>query len=161
MSNDLTIPKMQNDITLVDIRSNPQRFPRLHNIPEATALKGLTQIVFMAFMYRGQSASEENISFVASALLAELLEDNQYGTMFLTMEEIARVVKKAALSTETFGISVATLYSALVKYCSNEGKKADQKAKEIAKKNKAELPDAMLQVASYRMLAENNTRMED
>lgn len=134
MNNDLTIPKIQNDITLVDIRSDPQRFPRLHNIPPEIALQSLIQIVFMAYMYRGQAVVEENISFVASALMAELLEENQYGTRYLTMEEITRVVKKAALSSETFGISVATLYSALVKYCSSEGKKADAQAKERAAK---------------------------
>lgn len=159
MSNELTIPQISHDISLVEIRADVERFPRLHRIPAPQALHGIKQVVFMALMYRGQAASEENISFISTALLAELLEENKFGTRYLTMEEIARVVKKAALATETFGISVSTLYSALVKYCCTEGKDADNKAKDLYQKKDGP-PEAMISVATYRMIEENKKRME-
>lgn len=125
--------------TLVDIRMNPQRFPRLLNIPEAEAVTGLAKIVTLACMYRGQEIDAPRADFTARTLRAELLEDDTFGAKFVTLEEIRRAVKKAVLNdSELYGINVASLYKIVMAYVKGEGHLADAQAHAIVKEqNKA------------------------
>jgi hypothetical protein len=76
-----------------------------------------------------------------SASLIDILIEDEYeiGTKYLTIEEIRRVVKRAALGQgrEMYGISVSSLFQALADYCKGEGRMADKEAKEIASKRKS------------------------
>lgn len=129
MSNKLAIYEKKG-VSLVDIRKDFNTFPRLNTIPRELALPQMCKVVTMAFLYKGNQADKQNIEFIASALLDELLyDDTGYGTKFITFEEITRIVKRAVLSTEMFGVSVSNLYKVIVEYCKGEGAEASRKAR--------------------------------
>ena len=144
--------------TLVDIRTDNKRFPRLHTYKREDAIGQMNMIVMMAFQFRGQQADAQSI-FQMSASLIDILNEDEYGigTKYLSFEEIKRVVRKAALGQgkEMYGISVSSLFQALADYCKGEGKMADKQAKEIAHRM-AETKDAimasMIQGYSEKML---------
>ena len=121
--------------TLVDIRTDSRRFPRLYTYKREDAIGQMNMIVIMAFQYRGQQADAHSI-YQMSASLIDIVNEDEYGigTKFLSFEEIKRVVKKAALGQgkEMYGISVSSLFQALADYCKGEGKVASKQATEIA-----------------------------
>lgn len=121
--------------TLVEIRTDNKRFPRLHTYRKEDAVSQMNMIIMMAFQLRGQQADVQTI-LQMSATLIDILNEDEYGigTKFLSFEEIKRVVRKAALgqSKEMYGISVSSLFQALADYCKGEGRMANQQAREIA-----------------------------
>lgn len=125
--------------TLVDIRTDNKRFPRLHSYQREEAIMQMNMIIMMAFQFRGQQADTQTI-IQMSASLIDILNEDEYGigTKYLSFEEIKRVVRKAALgqSKEMYGISVSSLFQALADYCKGEGRMADKEAKEIAAKQR-------------------------
>ena len=125
--------------TLVDIRTDNKRFPRLHSYRREDAIGQMNMIVMMAFQFRGQQADAQSI-FQMSASLIDILNEDEYGigTKFLSFEEIKRVIRKAALGQgkEMYGISVSSLFQALADYCKGEGRMADQQAKEVVAKRR-------------------------
>ena len=125
--------------TLVDIRTDNKRFPRLYTYKREDAIAQMNMVIMMAFQFRGQQADVQTIMQM-SATLIEILNEDEYGigTKYLTMEEIKRVVKRAALGQgkEMYGISVSSLFQALADYCRGEGRKADQQAKEVVAKRR-------------------------
>lgn len=130
--NQLTIPAEK--ATLVDIRSDNKRFPRLYTYRREDAVTQMNMIIMMAFQYRGQQADVQTIMQMSASLI-DILNEDEYGigTKFLSFEEIKRVVRKAALgqSKEMYGISVSSVFQALADYCKGEGRMADKQAKEI------------------------------
>ena len=120
--------------TLVDIRTDNKRFPRLHSYRREDAIGQMNMIIMMAFQFRGQQADAQTI-IQMSASLIDILNEDEYGigTRFLSFEEIKRVIRKAALGQgkEMYGISVSSIYQALADYCKGEGRMANQQAKEI------------------------------
>ena len=121
--------------TLVDIRTDNKRFPRLHSYRREDAIAQMNMIIIMAFQFRGQQADTQSIILMSSSLIDILMEDEYgIGTKNLSFEEIKRVIRKAVLGQgrEMFGISVSSLFQALADYCKGEGKEADKRAKEIA-----------------------------
>ena len=152
--------------TLVDIRTDNKRFPRLHSYRREDAIGQMNMIVMMAFQFRGQQADAQSI-FQMSASLIDILNEDEYGigTKFLSFEEIKRVIRKAALGQgkEMYGISVSSLFQALADYCKGEGKMADKQAKEIAHRM-AETKDAimasMIQGYSSQALIKSKTMYE-
>ena len=144
--------------TLVDIRTDSRRFPRLYTYKREDAIGQMNMIVIMAFQYRGQQADAHSI-YQMSASLIDIVNEDEYGigTKFLSFEEIKRVVKKAALGQgkEMYGISVSSLFQALADYCKGEGRMANTQAREIAAKQR-ETKDAimasMIQGYSEQML---------
>lgn len=120
--------------TLVDIRTDNRRFPRLHTYRREDAIAQMNMIIMMAFQFRGQQADTLTIVQMSSSLI-DILNDDEFGigTKFLSFEEIKRVVRKAALGQgkEMYGISVSSLFQALADYCKGEGRMADKQAKEI------------------------------
>lgn len=137
MNNLTTIPPEK--ATLVDIRTDARRFPRLHTYRREEAIAQMNMIVMMAYQYRGQHADAQTIMQLSTSLIDILNEDEyQIGTKYLSFEEIKRIVRKAALgqTKEMYGISVSSLFQALADYCKGEGKMASQQASEIAAKQR-------------------------
>lgn len=128
-----TIP--DNKATLVEIRTDNKRFPRLHSYRREDAIAQMNMIIMMAFQFRGQQADVQTIMQMSVSLI-DILNEDEYGigTKYLSFEEIKRVIRKAALGQgkEMYGISVSSLYSALADYCKGEGRMANQQAREIA-----------------------------
>lgn len=130
----------QTSSSLVEIRTDDKRFPRLYKYSREEAVNNMNMIIMMAFQFRGQQADAMTI-FQMSSSLIDILNEDEYGigTRFLSFEEIKRVIKKAALGQgrEMYGISVSSLFQALADYCKGEGRSADIEAKEIASKRKS------------------------
>ena len=144
MNNLTTIPPEK--ATLVDIRTDARRFPRLHTYRKEEAIAQMNMIVMMAYQYRGQHADAQTIMQLSTSLIDILNEDEYHiGTKYLSFEEIKRIVRKAALgqTKEMYGISVSSLFQALADYCKGEGKMASQQASEIAAKQR-EIKNAII-----------------
>lgn len=127
-----------NQASLMQMREDTERFPRLKAMPREQAVMGISKIVSQAFLYRGQAADPTNIQFISSALVQELLEDDKYGAAYITLGEIQVVVKRAVLGdSEMFGISVASLYKIIMEYVRGEGhmiQKQVEEARRAARK---------------------------
>lgn len=117
-------------VTLVDIRLDAKRFPRVKNLSGQTATARLQQVVAMAYAYTGRPAEEVRIEMVAGALYAELIQDKKHlGTANITIEEVAHAVKDAILSAEgDVYINIAFLYKAVCNYATGEGHTAQEEA---------------------------------
>lgn len=152
MSNKLTTMRSQPaQVSIVDIRRDPKRFPRLNTYPRERAVEELKVIVSQAFLYRGQDADPNNVLFITTNLLDELLADyDGIGTKFISMAEISRVIKKTILTEEMYGISVASLYKAIAKYCKGEGHEAEEQIRGKFRPIQVGLP--ILQAAAGEML---------
>ena len=125
--------------TLVEIRTDNKRFPRLHTYRREDAVTQMNIIILMAFQFRGQQADVATITQMSNSLI-DILNEDEYGigTRFLSFEEIKRVVRKSVLGQgkEMYGISVSSIFQALAEYCKGEGKIADKEAKMIVLKEK-------------------------
>lgn len=129
----------QGKATLVEIRTDSKKFPRLYNYPREEAISLMSGLVLMAYQYRGQQADTYTIMQISSALIDILLEDEfSIGTKYISFEEIKRVIKKAVLGQgkEMFGISVSSIFQAIAEYCKGEGRVASKQATEIAAKQR-------------------------
>ena len=108
--------------SLLEMRADSTRFPRLKSVPREQAVFEMTKIVTQAFLYRGQAADVTTIQFISSSLVDELLADDKYGASSISFAEIQVVVKRAVLGgSEIFGISVASLYKVIMEFVKGEG----------------------------------------
>ena len=131
MSNNQLMTPASNQVSLLDIRKDAKRFPRLHTYSREQAVTEMSKIVSQAFLYKGQAADPTNIQFISCSLVDELQADlDRLGTRFLSFAEISRIVKRAVLQDEMYGISVASLYKVIVEYVKGEGIKLQQQVKE-------------------------------
>ena len=55
--------------TLVDIRTDNKRFPRLHSYQREEAIMQMNMIIMMAFQFRGQQADAQTIIQMSSSHL--------------------------------------------------------------------------------------------
>ena len=123
--------------SLLEMRADATRFPRINTMSREQAVSGLIRIVSQAFLYRGQAADPVNVQFISDALLNELLEDDKYGAGYLSLAEIQVIVKRAILGgSEMFGISVASLYKVIMEFVKGEGHRNQQQVLEQRKKEK-------------------------
>lgn len=131
MNNELIIQNQTNEVSLVDIRRQPERFPRLGKVSFPEAMVRMQSIIHMASMYMRADLDKDSITFMAQALITELLEDKKYGAQYISFEEIGRAVKKAVLrqGKEMYGLSVSSLYACIIDYIKTEGHDADKEAK--------------------------------
>ena len=121
--------------SLLEMRADATRFPRINTMCREQAVSGLIRIVSQAFLYRGQAADPVNVQFISNALLNELLEDDKYGAGYLSLAEIQVIVKRAILGgSEMFGISVASLYKVIMEFVKGEGHRNQQQVLEQRKK---------------------------
>lgn len=127
MSNELTtqsglVNYNPGQATLLEMRADSTRFPRIKTMPREQVVDGMTRIVSQAFLYRGQAADPTNIKFISTALVQELLDERKFGLSNLSLAEIQVVVKRAVLGgSDMFGISVASLYKILLEFAKGEG----------------------------------------
>lgn len=159
MSAELTPYTAPQGVTLVDIRLDPTRFPRVKNLTGQSALARLEQVVLMAYTYTGRPAPEDRCRMVAAALYSELMEDKKgIGTANITIEEVAHAVKTAILESDgDIYINIAFLYKAVCNYALGEGHEAQESANnrrraEREKALKASAAGAMLQSYSGALL---------
>lgn len=122
--------------TLLEMRADSQRFPRVKSVPREQAIYEMSKIVSQAFLYKSQAVDPTNIRFISSALVNELLDDKIYGAAYLSFAEIQVVVKRAVLGgSEMFGLSVASLYKVIMDYAKGEGHRHQM---QIAERKRAE-----------------------
>ena len=121
--------------SLLEMRADATRFPRINTMSREQAVSGLIRIVSQAFLYRGQAADPVNVQLISNALLNELLDDDKYGAGYLSLAEIQVIVKRAVLGgSEMFGISVASLYKVIMEFVKGEGHRNQQQVLEQRKK---------------------------
>ena len=124
--------------TLLEMRADPVRFPRIKTLPREQAILELSKVVLQAFLYKGQTADSNTIQFISSSLYTEIMNDRRYGASALCLAEVQGAVKRAVLETEMFGISTATLYKAVVDFCKGEGHDNARKVEEMKIKEREE-----------------------
>lgn len=154
MANELTLQRKET--SLLEMRHDSQKYPRLYTLPEDEAKRQMVEIVTMAFLYKGISIDMVQVQFIASNLIDELLDDTTAGTKYLTMAEIKYVIKRAVLGgEEMFGVSVASLYKVLMTYVKGEGHRIQEESDKLSKAqmvtDTARL-DAMIQNYSEKLL---------
>lgn len=117
-------------VDLVEIRRDPVTYPRINATARPDAINRMVRLVFAAFLYRGQEPDPDKVTFIATALVDEIMADPHYGLFTLSWMEIGMVIRRAVLggARELYGVSVATLYEALVDYAKGEGHDADKLA---------------------------------
>ena len=108
--------------SLLEMRADATRFPRINTMSREQAVSGLIRIVSQAFLYRGQAADPVNVQFISNALLNELLDDDKYGAGYLSLAEIQVIVKRAVLGgSEMFGICSHNNFSFSVSWFTPDG----------------------------------------
>ncbi len=121
MSNNQLMKPASSEATLMDMRMDAKRFPRVGAVPREQAVLEISKIVSQAFLYKGQTADPTNIQFISCSLVDELQADlDRIGTKNISFAEIGRVVKRAILKDEIY-ISVASLYKVIAEYIKGEG----------------------------------------
>ncbi len=169
MSNELTtqsglVNYNPGQASLLEMRADSSRFPRIKTMPREQAVNGMSRIVSQAFLYRGQAADSTNIHFIANALVDEILADDKFGAAFLSLGEIQVVVKRAVLGgSEMFGISVASLYKVIMDYVKGEGHLNQKKIEEMRRSAtdravKASATSPMIQAFSGQFVKNHKTR---
>ena len=137
-NNQLMTPA-SNQVSLLEMRMDEKRFPRIGAFPREQAVFEMSKIVSQAFLYRGQAADPKNIQFISCALVDELQSDlDKLGTRHISFAEISRVVKRAVLQEDMYGISVASLYKVIIEYIKGEGHRLQQEVSERKRKSEQE-----------------------
>ena len=145
MNNEMTTTNGQlmtpasNQVSLLEMRMDEKRFPRIGAFPREQAVFEMSKIVSQAFLYKGQAADPKNIQFISCALVDELQSDlDRLGTKHISFAEISRVVKRAVLQDDMYGISVASLYKVIIEYIKGEGHRLQQEVSERKRKSEQE-----------------------
>ena len=141
-------------VDLAKVRSDADKYPRIGTTTQDEAVAKMLPIVYGAVLYNGQEITESRLVFMAKALVAEILSDTRYGLRFLSWYEIGMVIRNAVLGgtdKPLYGVSVATLYGALVDYARTEGHDAQKRA--VSQASIATAKDATVD-AIARSLAE-------
>ena len=145
MNNEMTTTNGQlmtpasNQVSLLEMRMDAKRFPRIGALPREQAVFEMSKIVSQAFLYKGQAADPKNIQFISCSLVDELQSDlDRLGTKHISFGEISRVVKRAVLQDDMYGISVASLYKVIIEYIKGEGHRLQQEVSERKRKSEQE-----------------------
>ena len=127
MNNEITTTNGQlmnpasNQVSLLEMRMDEKRFPRIGAFPREQAVFEMSKIVSQAFLYKGQAADPKNIQFISCAIVDELMADQDHlGTKNISFEEISRIVKRAILTDDMF-LSVSSFYKVIMTYIKGEG----------------------------------------
>ena len=145
--------------TLLEMRADSTRFPRIKTMPREQAVLGMSKIVSQAFLYRGQAADATNIQFISSALLDELLEDDRNGAGYLSLAEIQVVVKRAVLGgSDMFGISVSSLYKVIMEFVKGEGHRNQQQVEQQRQTAKHHPGEILLQAYTGEFIRNHKSK---
>ena len=138
-TNDQLMTPASNQVSLLEMRMDEKRFPRIGACPREQAVFEMSKIVSQAFLYKGQAADPKNIQFISCALVDELQSDlDRLGTKHISFGEISRIVKRAVLQDDMYGISVASLYKVIIEYIKGEGHRLQQEVSERKRKSEQE-----------------------
>ena len=155
MNNDITTTNGQlmtpasNQVSLLEMRMDENRFPRIGKYTREQAVFEMSKIVSQAFLYKGQAADSKNIQFISCALVDELQSDlDGLGTKNISFEEISRIVKRAILTDDIF-LSVSSFYKVIMNYIKGEGHQLQKQI--IAERKKADL-EQIKKAPVYQML---------
>ena len=145
MNNEMTTTSSQlmtpasSQASLLDMRADAKRFPRIGTFSREQAVLEMSKIVSQAFLYKGQAADPTNIQFISCCLVDELQADlDKLGTRNISFAEISRIVKRAVLQDDMYGISVASLYKVIIEYVKGEGHRLHQEVLERKRKSEQE-----------------------
>lgn len=145
MNNEITTTNGQlmspasNQVSLLEMRMDAKRFPRIGTFSREQAVLEMSKIVSQAFLYKGQAADPTNIQFISCSLVDELQADlDKLGTRNISFAEISRIVKRAVLQDDMYGISVASLYKVIIDYVKGEGHKLQREVLERKRKTDQE-----------------------
>ena len=162
MNNDITTTNGQlmtpasNQVSLLEMRMDENRFPRIGKYTREQAVFEMSKIVSQAFLYKGQAADSENIQFISCALVDELQSDlDGLGTKNISFEEISRIVKRAILTDDIF-LSVSSFYKVIMNYIKGEGHQLQKQI--IAERKKADL-EQIKKSPVYQMLTASAAEM--
>lgn len=143
MSNEITTYTPSPMATLVDVRKDNVRFPRLHSYPQETAHKLMMAVVLKANELFGAKAEMAEVSQIAWELYTELMNDVQgMRTFNITFEEIYRAIRKSATGqgVEFYGkVSFYFLYKCIMAYAKNEVMTANTQMLRLAETNREQL----------------------
>lgn len=142
--------------SLLEMRADSDRFPRIKTMPRERVVDGLTRIVSQAFLYRGQAADPTNIQFISSSLADELLADES-GARNLCLAEIQAVVKRAVLNTDMMGINVSSLYKIIIAFVKGEGRENQSRVDALRRVKPNPGGMAMLQAATGEFIRNHKT----
>lgn len=162
MNNEITATNGQlmtpasNQVSLLEMRMDEKRFPRIGAFPREQAVFEMSKIVSQAFLYKGQAADSKNIQFISCALVDELQSDlDGLGTKNISFEEISRIVKRAILTDDIF-LSVSSFYKVIMNYIKGEGHQLQKQI--IAERKKADL-EQIKKSPVYQMLTASAAEM--
>ena len=165
MNNDITpmnnLPSVgvNPQASLLEIRMDSKTYPRLSAYTREQAIMQMAKVVSQAFLYRGQTADPQNIQFISTALIDELLEDRIFGVKHISFAEISRVVKRAVLGgSEMFGISVASLYKVIMEYVKGEGHRLSEEAHRLKRQQSLQESPINPMVQAYTGALLRNTK---
>lgn len=152
-------------VTLVDIRMDSARFPRIKSLAMQSAVGQLERVILTAYTYTGRPAPEDRCRMVAIALYNEIVADKKrIGTGNITVDEVAHAVKSAILNADgDVYINISFLYKAVCAYALGEGHDAQETANRIhtAQRQKAlaaSTAGTMLEVYTQRTLNNTHTK---
>lgn len=143
--------------SLLEMRADSDRFPRIKTMPREQAVLGMSKIVSQAFLYRGQAADPTNIQFISSALVQELLEDTN-GAYNLSLAEIQVIVKRAVLNTDMMGINVSSLYKVIIAFVKGEGRENQSRVDALRRVKPNPGGMAMLQSATGEFIRNHKSK---
>lgn len=162
MNNDITTTNGQlmtpasNQVSLLEMRMDENRFPRIGKYTREQAVFEMSKIVSQAFLYKGQAADSKNIQFISCALVDELQSDlDGLGTKNISFEEISRIVKRTILTDDIF-LSVSSFYKVIMNYIKGEGHQLQKQI--IAERKKADL-EQIKKSPVYQMLTASAAEM--
>ena len=124
--------KSSANFSLVEVRLDAQRFPRVKATEPGKAVENLRELVVAALLFRGLEQDQTTVDFIAANLYGSMAQEGRdVGMMELSWYEVARVIRRASLDGSLIGVSVSSLYGLLREYCLGDGHDADAKAKAI------------------------------
>lgn len=119
MSSNGIVVAPQCDASPLAVRADRARYPRVKDVTPAEGVTMMMQIVGCTQIYANRKTGKEELLAIARALYAELLADDFCkGTRYLAWVEIERAIRRGILGAgkEMYGISVSTLYQAILNY---------------------------------------------
>ena len=142
--------------TPVEMRLDATRFPRICNIPRQEAVDQMTAIVRDACVYFGTKKEASDIVSTAAVLVDEIQADDTYGLKFISFAEIRRAVRNACLFSDMYGVSVRTIYRAVVAYAKGEGTQATRDAQAAQRRTSA--PQIAIDAAAAALVKQHTNR---
>lgn len=163
MSNELMTIQEQPTASLVEVRRDNERFPRLHSYPPDIAVRMMIACVLRAAKYFDAQVEMDEVNQTAFDLYTELMADVEGLRMQnITFEEITRAIRKAATgnSVEYYGrLSFHFLYKCIMHYARTEVLEANRQMLRMSESGRGERyaqKVALITGSATRQMIENS-----